>query len=229
MPDPPPSVPDALIVAGIAVPARAVPVRGTTVGAVVVGFDRSTTTVAEVSAAAGPSLPDASATPPALSPIATVPEPQPVTLIVHVVPDPAGAPMTQPAAVPERVTSAAVKPVTAVLNVTVQLSAVALVGLAGAVRVAVGPATVSDVQSAPSLACPAGSVARAHSSWVPAPRAPIAATRTGWRRLAVVPSPTSPKTLTPQHRAVPSSSSAQVSPPPISRAATALKPDTATG
>src|SRR5689334_11557600 len=118
MPDPPASDPDALTVAGIAVPDSVVPILGTTDGAVTVGFSRSTTTAAETIGSAGPSLPEASATALALSPIDTVPEPQPVTPIVHVVPDPAGAPTTQPAAVPERVTSAAVKPVTAVLNVT---------------------------------------------------------------------------------------------------------------
>ena len=105
---------------------------------VALGADRSIVTLDADTSAVGPGLPAGSVTAPALSCSVTVPEEHPAMLTVHSAPEPEGVPITHPVAVPETARSSVANPVTDSLKVTSYGSVVALVGVTGASRTAVG-------------------------------------------------------------------------------------------
>src|SRR5690242_15752852 len=87
-------------------------------GAASTGLVRSIRTVAAAAAIAGPGTFEASRTLAALRVKASVPSEQPETETAQVVGPPVGASTTQLVAVPDRVRSAAVRPLTSLAKVT---------------------------------------------------------------------------------------------------------------
>src|SRR5262249_34403328 len=108
-------------------PDRFVPVSGATARPVVVGAVRSMMTGSDDIVTCGPAREDASTTVRAARNSRTVPSEQPLTGSWYTAPEPVGAPMTQPVAVPEREKSVAARPVTGFGNVTSKVSTPALV------------------------------------------------------------------------------------------------------
>ena len=103
-----------------------------------VGAAVSNSTVFDVTADAGPKLPNASGTEPALNCKATVPSLVQVTDTVCVSPEPEGAGVPHPVAVPTTVTSP-VPMVADSSNVMLKVAVRAAIGVDSGVHVAVGP------------------------------------------------------------------------------------------
>ena len=108
------------------------PARRLTFGVAELGADRSIKTLAPFTWLGGPGLRTPSTTVDGLTPRATVPALQPVTVTVHVAPLAVGVPTTQPVAVPVRRMSPAARPLTAPPKVIFQVSDDDLVGEPGA-------------------------------------------------------------------------------------------------
>src|SRR5512143_65677 len=98
------------------------PVRRPGFGAVAVGTVVSIVTRGELTGPAGPTFSAASETMPAFRYRPTVPDEQPVRVIVYAAPLPTGAPMTQFGALPTRVKSPASRPVIGAAKVSAKVT-----------------------------------------------------------------------------------------------------------